>query len=46
MNRRALLIAFVVSILGAVLVAVYLRRFEQEASGGEPIAVLLSLIHI
>lgn len=43
MNRRALLIALVVSVLGAVLVAVYLRRFEQEASGGEPIAVLVLL---
>lgn len=43
MNRRALLIALIVAILGAALVAVYLRRFEQEASGGEPLGVLVLL---
>jgi pilus assembly protein CpaB len=43
MNRRALVIALIVSILGAVLVAVYLRRFEVEASGGEPTPVLVIL---
>ena len=43
MNRRALLIALVVSVLGAVLVAAYLRRFEVEASGGEPVAVIVVL---
>jgi pilus assembly protein CpaB len=43
MNRRALLIAFIVAILGAALVALYLRRFEQEASGGEPTGVLVLL---
>jgi pilus assembly protein CpaB len=43
MNRRALLIALIVSILGAALVAVYLRRFEQEASGGEPLGVIVLL---
>lgn len=43
MNRRALLIALIVSILGAALVALYLRRFEQEASGGEPLGVLVLL---
>ena len=43
MNRLALLIALVISILGAVLVTVYLRRFEQEASGGEQISLLTAL---
>jgi pilus assembly protein CpaB len=43
MNRRALFIALVVSLLGVALLAVYLRRFEQEASGGEPIELLTTL---
>ncbi len=43
MNRRALFIALIVSLLGAVLVAVYLRRYETEASGGEPISVLVMI---
>jgi pilus assembly protein CpaB len=43
MNRRALVIALIVSLLGAAVVAVYLRRFELEASGGEPIGVLVVL---
>jgi pilus assembly protein CpaB len=43
MNRRAMAIALIVSILGAALVAVYLRRFEQEASGGERMGVLVLL---
>jgi pilus assembly protein CpaB len=37
------LIALVVAVLGIVLVAVYLRRFEVEASGGAPISVLVLL---
>jgi pilus assembly protein CpaB len=41
MNRRALLLALIVAVLGAGLVAVYLRRFEQEASGGEPVGVIV-----
>ena len=43
MNRKALVIALIVSILGAALVAVYLRRFEREASGGERMGVLVLL---
>jgi pilus assembly protein CpaB len=43
MNRRALLIAFVVSLLGVALLVIYLRRFEEEASGGEPVKVLTAL---
>jgi pilus assembly protein CpaB len=35
MNRRALLIALVVGILGVFLLLLYQRRFELEASGGE-----------
>lgn len=43
MNRRALFVALVVALLGVTLLAVYLRRFEQEASGGEPIELLTTL---
>jgi pilus assembly protein CpaB len=43
MNRRALLIALLVSLLGVALLVIYLRRFEEEASGGEPVKVLTAL---
>ncbi len=43
MNRRALLIALLVSLLGAGLLALYLRRFEEEASGGEPVKLLVAI---
>ncbi len=42
MNRRALLIALLVSLAGAALLAIYLRRFEEEASGGEPVKLLVA----
>jgi pilus assembly protein CpaB len=43
MNRRALIIALIVSLLGAALLAIYIRRFEEEASGGEPIKLLVAV---
>ncbi len=43
MNRRALLIAAVLAALGAVLLVLYLQRFEQEASGGERVHVLMAI---
>jgi pilus assembly protein CpaB len=43
MNRRALLIALVVALMGAMLLFMYVRRFELEASGGEPIRLLTAL---
>jgi pilus assembly protein CpaB len=43
MNRRALLIAFVVSLVGVVLLVLYTRRFERDASGGERIRLLVAL---
>lgn len=43
MNRRALVIALVVSLLGAALLALYMRRFEEEASGGEPVKLLVAV---
>lgn len=42
MNRRALLIAAVLATLGAVLLVIYLQRFETEASGGERVRVLMA----
>jgi len=43
MNRRALVIALIVSIVGAALLAIYMRRFEEEASGGEPVKLLVAV---
>ncbi len=43
MNKRALLVALIVGALGALLLALYLRRFEQEASGGERVRVLMAV---
>jgi pilus assembly protein CpaB len=43
MNRRALAIATFLAACGTALLIVYLRRFEHEMSGGEPVA-LLSLV--
>lgn len=43
MNRRALVIALVVSLLGVTLLGIYLRRFEAEASGGEPVKLLVAV---
>jgi pilus assembly protein CpaB len=42
-NRFALSIALVVALLGAGLLFVYLRRFERDASGGAPVAVLVAV---
>jgi pilus assembly protein CpaB len=43
MNRRALAIALIVALMGAMLLFMYIRRFELEASGGEPIRLLTAL---
>jgi pilus assembly protein CpaB len=43
MNRRALAIAAFLAACATALLMVYLRRFEHEVSGGEPVA-LLSLV--
>ncbi len=43
MNRRALLLAFVVGILGVFLLLLYQRRFELEASGGEKVKLLIAV---
>ncbi len=41
MNRTALLAAFGVAIVGVALFGLYMKRFEHEAAGGEPIEVLM-----
>lgn len=43
MNRRALLIAFVVALVGVALLVLYTKRFERDASGGERIRLLVAL---
>jgi pilus assembly protein CpaB len=40
-NRGAALGAIVVSLLGALLLLLYLRRFEAERSGGDPVRILV-----
>jgi pilus assembly protein CpaB len=41
MNRRALAIALVLALVGAALLLLYLRRYEREMSGGEPVQLLM-----
>ncbi len=41
MNRTALLAAAGVTIVGVALFVLYMRRFETEAAGGEPVDVLM-----
>ncbi len=46
MNRRALLISFVFGALGVLLLVLYQRRFELEASGGEKVKLLVAVKRI
>lgn len=46
MNRRALVIACIVGVLGVFLLLLYQRRFEQEASGGEKVKLLVAVKRI
>ncbi len=41
MNRTALLASVIVAALGFVLLGVYVRQFQRNATGGEPIALLV-----
>src|SRR5262245_19984756 len=43
MNRRALVLALIVAMLGGVLLMFYLRRFEEETSGGQPVELLAAV---
>ena len=37
MNTKAILAAVGAAVLGVVMLGLYMQRFEDEASGGEPI---------
>ncbi len=43
MNKRALFIALVFSLLGVILLVLYQQRFVAEASGGEKIKLLIAV---
>jgi pilus assembly protein CpaB len=43
MNKRALLIAIVAAVVGSLLLFLYLRRFEQDMSGGDRIRLLVTV---
>ena len=43
MNRRALVVALLLAAMGASLLFFYIRRFEQEASGGEKVKLLTTM---
>jgi pilus assembly protein CpaB len=43
MDRRALLIALAASLLGVVLLVLYLKRFERDASGGDKVKILIAV---
>lgn len=42
MNRKAFFIAIILAAAGTLLLGVYLKRFEQELSGGERIEIVLA----
>jgi len=42
-NKTALVVALVIASLGAVLLFIYVKRFEQEASGGAPVKLVVAL---
>lgn len=42
MKSRALLVAIAAAVVGLVLVVFYMQSFEAEASGGEPVSVLVA----
>ena len=43
MNRRALIVSLAMALLGTALMFAYLRKFEREMSGGEPVELLMAL---
>src|SRR5512140_651818 len=43
MNRRALVLALIVGMLGVFLLVLYQRRFEVDASGGAKIKLLMAV---
>lgn len=43
MNKRALLISLIIGIIGVMIMLLYVRRFEQQASGGERVTLLVAV---
>jgi pilus assembly protein CpaB len=43
MDRRALILAFVVALLGVVLLVLYTKRYEREMSGGDKVKLLIAI---
>jgi pilus assembly protein CpaB len=41
MNKRALSVALVLAVIGSALLVLYMRKFEREMSGGEPVELLM-----
>lgn len=46
LNRRLLTISAVLGLIGAILLGLYLRRFELEMSGGERVELITPLVPI
>ncbi len=42
MNKRALVVSLVMALLGTALLLLYLRKFERDMSGGEPVELLMA----
>ena len=43
MNKRALILALVVAVLGFTLMLLYAQRFEKQASGGDRVQLLMAI---
>ena len=43
MTRKALVAAMIIALMGVALLLLYKRRFEAEATGGQPVAVLMAV---
>jgi pilus assembly protein CpaB len=41
MNKRALVVSLIMALVGTALLLLYLRKFEREMSGGEPVELLM-----
>ncbi len=42
MNRSAIITSLTIAVFGFVVLAVYVRQFQREATGGDPIALLVT----
>lgn len=43
MNRKALVAALIIALIGVALLLLYKKRFEEKVSGGDPVAVLMAV---